>query len=484
MFHVKHFSGGEGGGEEAEREEDGEACEVGGGGEERGMKTVRRDRGGVGAYGNGGESGEAKLRNGGGNTAKWGGWDEMQKKEARPLRGCGQLWARNTGKGGMTDGGRTVEVTVGGVGARGKTVRKRKSRSPERTGKGVSGFTREAELCRSIAGKSGVLKRVKARRARCASRAFVDQNPQLRAFVRLDPARLNFDPREADDVHRVLDRVIEQADVLEHEAALAVRFILGDILQCESEFILPEHRFDKLLGRGDVHLAAHGKRDRVKAAFGIGEAKERARVALGEGIFRDELSLGVAQAEKAKLIRHARLTARQDSRDFALCHAVIGGKREYRRRFLEHIEVGALYVFDCRKVCRSAAVDLAHDARHLGKSGNRCRAEAALSCDKLVFAEAVGAAHRQRLNDPVLRDRVGECGERGGLEGHARLRGIRADGGYLYAFDAAQGRIGGRCGRRRRKLKLHGFGFDEVFSAHFRVRPFVLSRGEGMCAVF
>lgn len=144
-------------------------------------------------------------------------------------------------------------------------------------------------------------------------------------------------------------------------------------------------------------------------------------MALGEGIFRDELSLGVAQAEKPKLIRHARLAARQNPRDFALCHSVLGGKRENRRRFLEHIEVGALYVFDYRKIRRAAAVDLAHDARHLGKPGDRCRAETALPGYKLIFAEAVRAPHRQRLNDTVLRDRIGECGERGWFEGHARL---------------------------------------------------------------
>lgn len=50
-----------------------------------------------------------------------------------------------------------------------------------------------------------------------------------------------------------------------------------------------------------------------------------------------------------------------------------------------------------------------------------CRAETALPGYKLIFAEADRAPHRQRLNDTVLRDRIGECGERGWFEGHARL---------------------------------------------------------------
>ena len=319
-----------------------------------------------------------------------------------------------------------AERSIGAVAAgretrhTGKSGAQRKSRSPERTGKERAGlqFYVQVECGRSPAVKCGKAKSARRQNAKCgspevkrASRAFVYQDPQLRAFVRLDPARLNFDPGEADDVHRVLNRVIEQADVLEHEAALAVRFILR--ISCSASLIssLSEHRFDKLLGRRDVHLAANGKRDRVKAAFGIGEAKERTRVALGEGIFGDELSLGVAQAEKPKLIRHARPGCTTESARFRPVSFRARRKarkspplpRTYRGR---------------SAVCFRLSQDTPSGG---GRSRTRCTAprKARRSMPqrrrrspgyKLIFAEAVRAPHRQRLNDTVLRDRIGECG--------------------------------------------------------------------------
>ena len=94
--------------------------------------------------------------------------------------------------------------------------------------------------------------------------------------------------------------------------------------------------------------------------------------------------------------------------------------------FFDGVKVFALEVFDERELGHLAVIRLDDDGGHFGKTGDARGAPAALARDDLIVAGRK-AADRQRLDNAVLADGIGQILQSLFIEVAARLIGVGFD---------------------------------------------------------
>ena len=125
---------------------------------------------------------------------------------------------------------------------------------------------------------------------------------------------LDVDSRLADDVNRAVDRVVEYPDVLEDDAARGFGgFRLG---------LLRDEAVDVALGRRDIKSAAGYVVDYPQALFDRVDLQQGARVAFGEIVAKDFLTLRGGQTEDPKLVRDEGLADLELLCRLVLCQVV------------------------------------------------------------------------------------------------------------------------------------------------------------------
>ena len=136
--------------------------------------------------------------------------------------------------------------------------------------------------------------------------------------------------------------------------------------------------------------------------------------------------------------------------DVFLPQVELGGQPVVRPGLLHYAEVRALEVFDQREFEHLAVRGLAHDGGRVLEFERLGRPPAAFPRDQFVMVADL--ADDQRLDDPLLADRIDEFMERFGLELLARLKGAALDLLQLELLDGfTWRRLKGRGGRAQRR---------------------------------
>ena len=182
------------------------------------------------------------------------------------------------------------------------------------------------------------------------------------------------------------------------------------------------------------------------------------------GRFDPEQHLGVADAqplvgqpflhplvevEQAHRVGHGRPALADFARDVLLPQAEFGGQPLVGARLFDHVEVRALQIFDQGEFQDLLVARLPHDGGRMAQRERPGGAPPALAGDQFVMRAHL--AHDQRLDDPLLPDRLDQFAERIRLEILARLKGAAAN---VFELDLADHLTGRRPHRSR--SRRHG----------------------------
>ena len=146
----------------------------------------------------------------------------------------------------------------------------------------------------------------------------------------------------------------------------------------------------------------------------------------GERPVLHQLQNGRAEAQQTQRVCDRRAGFAHAGRRLLLRHFIGAHELLIAERLFDRVEVRALQVFDERELHRLLVIGLDDDDRHVGKPREPRRAPAALAGDDLIKAGRQ-LADRQRLDDAVHADRLGERSELVRVEGFSGLQGIRLD---------------------------------------------------------
>jgi len=197
---------------------------------------------------------------------------------------------------------------------------------------------------------------------------------------------------------------------------LCCRFSLRFLQKLRSQRLGAAHReplFDDGFRRGELHLR-------------IAERQQRACVAGRERPVLDELQDLLRQRQQPRRIGDGGARLAHALRHIILRHAVHVLQGAVAFGLFDGVQVLALQVFDQRHLHGALLVGREDAHRHLLEPGHTAGAPAALARDDLIKA-AVKRPHRDRLDEPVGTDGLGEQLQRLGIKALARLVGARLD---------------------------------------------------------
>ena len=173
---------------------------------------------------------------------------------------------------------------------------------------------------------------------------------------------------------------------------------------------------DELLSGADRELAAENLVGGGPLAFLILDAEDRLGMADGELAFGEEALEVVGQVEEAHRVGHRGARLADTLRDVFLLHLEFAGQADVAGPFLDRVEVLALKVLDEGHLEDLAVGRLALDHRHGRNPELGAGPPAAFPGDE--FHLAVDGADDERLDDPVLADRLKKLVE--GMEDSGR----------------------------------------------------------------
>ncbi len=201
---------------------------------------------------------------------------------------------------------------------------------------------------------------------------------------------------------RVADPLLQRdrIGILQLAAARLLRLALGHALDMRQRLRLPniETFLDDTLGGGRR----------------VGHADQRAGVA-GRQLAQRDVGLHLGrQFRQPHHVGDVAAALADDLGNLVLAAFEFVGERVIALRLFHTVEVFALHVFDDRDLERVAVADIDRHDRHLVQADDLRRAPAALAGDDLeTVLRALDRTHHDRLDHPVLPDRVGEFAEFG-----------------------------------------------------------------------
>ena len=133
------------------------------------------------------------------------------------------------------------------------------------------------------------------------------------------------------------------------------------------------------------------------------------------------------QIEQPHCVGYGGTAAAHFFRNVLLPHIEFASKTSIALRFLNRIEIGALQIFDQRKLEHFQIAGRAHDDRDFAQSYFLSSTPAPLACDQ--FMPAIAPPDEQRLNNSVLTDGIDQFLERFRREIFPGLQWARIDAG-------------------------------------------------------